>query len=353
MTSPAGQTTRASFGLGELAGVCAHYDLGEIHSVHEFKKGSSRSPKVVLDTSSGRYLVKRRARGRDDPHRVAFCHDLMLFLLAVGFPLPRLVGTAQGNNSMVQLNSHVYELFAFVEGGPFDRTPEPCESAGRLLARLHRLVREYQPKWPAPVLSTHDNRGVRTRLETIAQRDIVRADAEALLAMYNQAATRASRSTGPRVEHDPTAQLLHGDWHPGNMIFRGASVVAVLDFDGARRGPIIHDLANGVLQFSLTRVGTNPSAWPDALDAHRFAAFLRGYGAGAAPLDLTTLPGLMAEALVTEVVSPIAVSGLFAGRDAGPFVRMALRKVRWLLKHADRLAALAEQSAGEGTGDSQ
>ena len=344
MTTPAAHTARSTFGLGELAGVCAHYDIGTIHRVYEFKEGSRRSPKAVLETDRGRYLVKRRARGRDDPYRVAFCHDLQLALHATGFPLPRLIGTQAGNNSMVQLNERVYELFEFVEGSPFDRTPEPCEDAGRVLATLHRLVREYQPRWPVPVWSFHDDAHLRDRLGEIAARDIARGDILELGGLYTLAATHASPAGDG---HAPGGQLLHGDWHPGNMIFRSNRVVAVLDFDGARRGPITHDLANGLLQFSLTRVGTNPDDWPDALDAHRFAAFLRGYGSAALQLDLATLPALMAEALVAEIVSPIALSGSFAGREAGPFVRMALRKGRWLLGHADQLVALAKRSAGE------
>lgn len=340
-TPPASDdASRSTFSLGELAGVCAHYDVGEIRGVYEFKKGSRRSPKVVLDTEGGRYLVKRRARGRDDPHRVAFCHDLQLYLRGAGFPSAGLIGTRRGNNSMVQLNDRVYELFEFVDGEPFDRTPGPCGDAGRLLARLHRLVREYQPRWPAPTWSYHDDTDVRARVDEIAARRIARAEAGELRRLYDQAAAQAGQGSG----HPAAAQLLHGDWHPGNMIFRGDRVVAVLDFDGARSGPVAHDLAGGVLQFSLTRVGVDPDAWPDALDARRFAAFLRGYGSSAAGADLTKLPALMAEALVTEVVSPIATSGSFAGRDAAPFVRMALRKGRWLLEHSARLAALAERS---------
>ncbi len=342
-TAPAPQErdSRSSFGLGELAGVCAHYDLGEVRGVYEFRRGSSRSPKVVLDTSRGRYLLKRRARGRDDPYRVAFSHDVQLFLQAAGFPLARLVGTVRGNNSMVQLNDRAYEVFEFVEGEPFNRTPRPCESAGRLLARLHELLRDYQPRWPAPVWSYHDDHGVRTRLGEIAARGIAPAEIARLAELYDRAA-------GLALAAPPAPpQLLHGDWHPGNMIFRGDQVVAVLDFDGARRGPPLHDLAAGVLQFSLTRVRTDPDAWPEALDAHRFAAFVRGHGP--LPGGVAAIPALMVEALISEVIAPIAATGSFAGRRAGPFLHMALRKGRWLLDNAPRLAALAAKSAGERT----
>lgn len=339
---------RSAFGLGELAGVCAHYDLGEIRAVYEFQKGSSRSPKVLLETGRGRYLLKRRARGRDDPYRVAFSHDVQLFLQAAGFPTARLVGTARGNNSMVQLNDRVYEVFEFVEGEAFDRTPPPCESAGRLLARLHGLVREYQPRWPAPVWSFHDDGAVRRRLELLGERGIGPAAAGELRRLYDVAGASAARARRPHHGSAPGAQLLHGDWHPGNMIFRDGRVAAVLDFDGARSGLPLHDLAAGVLQFSLTRVRTNPDHWPDALDAGRFAAFLRGYGPGAG--ELAGLPGLMVEALVAEVATPIAATGRFAGREPGPFVRMVLRKGRWLLKRGPALVALARKSVSAGVG---
>ena len=330
---------RSAFALGELAGVCAHYDLGEIRGVFEFRKGSSRSPKVLLETANGRYLLKRRARGRDDPYRVAFSHDVQLFLHGAGFPTARLVGTARGNNSMVQLNDRVYEVFAFVEGEAFDRTPPPCESAGRLLARLHALLRDYQPRWPAPAWSFHNDDGVRASLDLLVQR-AVRGAAE-LRSLYHDATYAALPKAARRSA--PGAQLLHGDWHPGNMIFRNGRVAAVLDFDGARSGLTLHDLAAGVLQFSLARVRTDPDHWPDALDATRFAAFLRGYGPVSA--DLATLPGLMAESLIAELVAPIAATGRFAGRDPAPFVRMVVRKGRWLLARAPALAALAGKSA--------
>lgn len=333
---------RSTFSLGELAGVCSHYDIGEIRRVLEYRKGSRRSPKVLLDTPAGFYLLKRRARGRDDPYRVAFCHDLQLYLTAAGFPAPRLIGTRTGNNSMVQLNERVYELFDYVEGEPFDRTPTPCEDAGALLARLHALARDYQPRWPAPVWTYHDDDGVRARLDQIAART-GSADAAELRRLYDQAARAAAPPKGRRR---PPVQLLHGDWHPGNMIFRAGRVVAVVDFDSARTGPVAADVATGALQFSLTRVGLDADAWPDALDAERFAAFLRGYGSTGAAVDTAPLPGLMTESLIAEIAAPVALTGGFGGHDAAPFMRMAVRKAHWLLHHEDKLIRLAGRSLG-------
>ncbi|MBK7403541.1 MAG: phosphotransferase [Phycisphaerales bacterium] len=334
--SPTGAST---FDLGELASVCAHYDVGEIVRVLDYPRGSRRAPKVVLDTSTGRYLLKRRARGKDDPYRVAFCHDLQLDLASRGFPAPRLIGTRVGNNSMVQLRDRVYELFEFVEGETFDRTPEPCRHAGALLCSLHGLAREYVSRWPVPVWSFHDDGLVRRRLERVLASGVAPAESRELWKLYQRAAAEASA-----VPAQGTAvQLLHGDWHPGNMVFRAGRVVAVVDFDGARMGPVLHDLAAGVMQFSMARVGLDPDAWPDALDANRFAAFVAGYRPGPAGLD--ALAALMAEALIAELAGPVANTGTFAGREAAPFVRMTVRKTRWLLQHSEALARLATKSA--------
>ncbi|HZW10833.1 MAG TPA: phosphotransferase [Phycisphaerales bacterium] len=332
---------RSSFDLGELASVCAHYDVGDIRRVLEYRKGSRRSPKVLLDTSTGRYLLKRRARGRDDPYRVAFCHDLQLYLAASGFPATRLIGTRLGNNSMVQLGDRVYELFEYVEGEPFDRTATPCEHAGALLARLHALARDYHPRWPAPAWSYHDDQAVRVRLGQIVDRGIAAPEAGELRRVYDAAAALAAP---PKGRKRPRVQLLHGDWHPGNMIFRDRRVAAVVDFDGARTGPVAPDVATGALQFALTRVGLDADAWPDALDAERFAAFLRGYGSAGEAVDPKLLPPLMTESLIAEVAAPVALTGSFGGLPPDPFVRMVLRKSRWLLRHADKLAALGARS---------
>src|SRR5204863_4838506 len=94
-----------------------------------------------------------------------------------------------------------------------------------------------------------------------------------LLQSYRHASDMAERqgiATWPR-------QIVHADWHPGNMLFRENRVVAVIDYDSARLLPRIIDIANGSLQFSILGGDDDVSKWPDYPDESRFKRFLRGY----------------------------------------------------------------------------
>ncbi|HET9782390.1 MAG TPA: phosphotransferase family protein [Candidatus Dormibacteraeota bacterium] len=62
------------------------------------------------------------------------------------------------------------------------------------------------------------------------------------------------------VERKPT--LVHGDYHPGNMLFRGRDVVAILDWEIAEIGQPLLDL--GALCVVPSR---HPGEWPALPDA--------------------------------------------------------------------------------------
>lgn len=355
--------TVSSISPGELASACAHYDLGDIQSVFQYRRGSRKSPKVILSTTTGRYLLKRRAKGRDDPSRVALGQSIQQSLHAIGFPTPRILPTKQHNQSMLSLGHRIYEVFDFVAGDVFDRTPAPCEDAGRVLATMHRELAALNTHIPAPTWSYHDDSRTRNHLKTLmhgASTDAASLAARApsahaiagamptqLLSVYRTAAHKANDllaqcTPASRVTHTPS--LLHGDFHPGNMVFRDGRVAAVLDFDTARIGLPITELANGLLQFSLTRVGTNADDWPDGLDANRFARFLTGYVSVAGPFDPRSIPLLMTEAIIAEVAAPIAQTGTFASLDPAPFLRMTSRKAAWIMDHQVGLVGLAQRT---------
>jgi Ser/Thr protein kinase RdoA (MazF antagonist) len=139
-------------------------------------------------------------------------------------------------------------------------------------------------------------------------------------------------------------QIVHADWHPGNMLFRDNHVVAVIDYDSARLLPRIIDIANGSLQFSIIGGDEDVAKWPEYLDESRFKRFLRGYYEVMllSQAEIRAIPHLMIEALIAEAVFPIAATGQFGRTEGMTFLHMVRRKVHWLRKSIDKLVELAE-----------
>src|SRR5438045_4083192 len=130
---------REKFGAEELAIVLSHFEIGTIDSIVEFPRGSRKAPKLLVVSEKGKFLLKRRARGKDDPFKVAFCHALQMHLAAKQFPLPHLIGTKKDNNSMLQWRSGVYELFEYIPGRVYPQTLESTFDSGRVLGLYPKL----------------------------------------------------------------------------------------------------------------------------------------------------------------------------------------------------------------------
>lgn len=342
---------RATFDAEELAVVLSHYDLGVIESLTEFQRGSRRSPKLGIVAERGKFLLKRRAASKARTDRVRFSHRVQIHLDGAGFPVARLVSTRDGSTA-VQFREQVHELFEYVPGHPYQETEAEATDAGAVLGRFHAALSDFvvPPRVTPPTGDYHDAPGVRTSLVGIEstlsahdsftgeQSDLVRL-LEELLNLYNEAA-EAANSVGLR---DHSAQIIHGDWHPGNLLFRKSRVVAVIDYDSVRHSQRIIDVANGVLQFSILS-GHDPVDWPAEVDEPRYHAFLRGYESLLPITDeeRRVIPALMAEALLAECVAPIQQTGSVGRWTGYRVLQMVRRKMRWLDENGPRLAAFSQ-----------
>ena len=340
---------RDQFDKFELAIVLSHYEIGTIKRMRAYPRGSRRAPKARILADMGEYLLKRRAPGREDPYRVAFSHRLQLTLAEHGFPVARLVGTRHDNNSMVQHDDAVYELFEYVKGQFFNNSNRCTQYSGYTLARLHTLLSGHEIIYNPPEGTYHAAAGLKNYIAAIPRAvstvDVDADEAELLSTSsflknaYDDATQRVEvlgYSNWPKV-------VIHGDWHPGNLLFDDKhKVIAVIDFDSARLEPRVADLANGALQFSM-QIGDaeHPETWPDGLAVERLRAFTKGYEQGTKqPLsdqEYDALPWLIVEALIAESVVPIATTGSFARIPGRPFLSMIERKVRWLQPRAKKL----------------
>jgi homoserine kinase type II len=334
---------RATFSPDELAIVLSHYDLGIVSDVREFPRGSHQAPKVMITSNRGRFLLKRRPRGKDDPFKVAFSHELQNYLAEQSFPLPHLVGTRETNNSMLKIEDAIYEVFEFIDGQNYDGGLLPTYESGKTLGLYHRLIQDFRSNWKPPPGHYHASRGVldafprmehslarrANATESASQRSTLMRD---LRAAYATAADRVNRLG---FAEWPT-QIVHSDWHPGNMIFDKGHVVAVIDFAAARIAPRVVDLANGCLQFSFIAGGKALDKWEDRTDVARATRFLRGYDERnvVSELELQAIPPLMQEAIIAQAVAPIIKTGTFAGLDGFAFLSVMRNKMRWIEDNA-------------------
>jgi homoserine kinase type II len=340
---------RDTFSAEELAVVLSHYDLGVISDIREFLRGSRRSPKLIITAERGRYLLKRRAKGRDNPYRVAFAHSIQMYLASKGFPIAQLVGTRYDNNSMMQLQKAVYELFEFVEAEHYDGSLTATLKAASTLGLYHKLLSEFRSEWEPSRGSYHDANGVRTGLNTVpsslgSHESVFGREAEVLGVVqrlydaYDDCAEAANRHGFA----DWPEQIVHSDWHPGNMLFKAGAVAAVLDYDAAKLAPRVTDIANGLLQFTIITGSDSPEEWPDHLDESRVKRFLLGYNEVGTMTteEVRAIPALMVQALIAEAVLPIAATGSFGRMQGFGFLRMVERKVNWLRENGDRVIAI-------------
>ena len=340
---------RETFSARELAITLSHFDLGIVSSIEEFARGSRRAPKLILQAERGKFLFKRRAKGKDDLAKVAFTHQLQLTLAGQNFPLPHLLGTRDDNNSMLVWESNIYEMFEYIEGTGYDASLDATFNAGRILGLYHKLLQDFRSDYQPPQGSYHGasaiQQSIRNTVTSLPMEKRPSADElTETVGALEKAYTTCAAASDKLGLRNWQSQIVHGDWHPGNMLFRGGHVVAVIDYDAARLQQRVIDFANGALQFSILGGGEDPTTWPEYLDRTRFKRFLRGYDSVnvISTAELKAVPFLMCEAMIAEAVLPIAATGSFGRLDGFGFLIMVRRKTDWILQHLSELIGVLE-----------
>ncbi|MBI5725290.1 MAG: phosphotransferase [Planctomycetes bacterium] len=342
-------TDRERFSDDELANCLANYDIGNITRITEFGKGSRKSPKVIIESDKGKYLFKRRVRAMDDLAKVAFTHQIQVHLAAEGFPLPHLVGTYDDNNSMLVADDSVYEMFEYTTGGPYDGSLESTHDSGRILGLFHKLLENFECEYKPPTGSYHDANAIRQAVKSCAGNipPAARPAKEVLLAtskFVDETYSRCAEQINALGFDDWGMQIVHGDWHPGNMMFKDRRVVAVIDYDSARLQQRVIDFANGALQFAILGGGEDPATWPQHLDENRFRSWMKGYDSVnvISVAEMKAVPFLMCEAMIAEAALPISATGSFGRFNGYAFLHMIERKVKWILTFYKRLISVLD-----------
>ena len=230
--------------------------------------GGLSSAMTVLDVRIGdgsvqRVVVRRARRPGGSALAVPDEYRLLTRLHAAGLavPRPRLL---DDSGTILPLP---YAVLDFVEGAPRFTTDAP-ERTGRAFAARLAAIHDVDP-------SVADGAGLRLRA---AATDRLLAEPLAVLddGLQEGSIREALRAHRARLHSGPV-RLLHGDLWPGNVLWAGDDIVAVIDWQSATLGDPLADLA-------VSRLDLLWAFGPDAL-----TAFTAGYAAHR-PVDRTALP---------------------------------------------------------------
>lgn len=328
----------------EIDSVLGRYSIGKVHSINELAAGSVMSPKVVIESDRGKLLLKRRAHGLDIPIVVAFSHEVILGCLQQGMCVPPLLATSDDQNSMVQFGDQVYELFVFIEGSQYDRSPSVIQAharqAGALLSEVHRtldnITTTFEPTRESSALNL-------SRIELLA---------DPALQVEQNTVEHLNRmiSFGDellRANADPN-MLVHGDWHPGNMIFRGDEIIAICDFDNTRIGSRAREVAQAMIHCSikLPEPGQSASACAPDPDLQALSAFWSGLNnEGSHTYSSRMIAGLMPAVMVDAALAMLSPQGHEADLEQARSMLVAVtRKTRWLDEHQGQLIQMLDSA---------
>ena len=361
MLNRAGEKVREHLSLDEIRIVSDLFQLRTVTRAHAYNRGSSRFPKAIIETDDGaQFLLKRRTATPANIARVTLSHEVQLQLAHNHFPVAPLMKSAADATWIMNLGC-LYEMFAFLKADRFQRSAWEARESGTLLSRLHRTLQGWKHSAAtANHAGYHKSKSVASSWDLLVPKILevnpqvtkskLERIVEILRTQYNDAATTAENALQESDERG-NRSILHGDFHPGNILFGAGTPVAMLDFDSTRLDRTIFDIANASLQFSIPSLGQKPvSHWDTTLNMQLIESFLSGYSLVEQSLlnvsECRAFTALMIEATIAEAIPRIALSGTWEGLSGIDVLRFIALRAEWILSQRDALTKLCLQYIG-------
>ena len=259
--------------------VLKHYDLPKGAKLSPI--GGTASPKVRVETAGTRYILRRRPTDMVKTPWIEYDHALRSFLAQRDLPAPAPVPAADGR-TWLQLDDGVYEMSAELPG---KMQPSPdlkqLNAAGAILARFHQLGFEFDHAGKRDFIREDHVTILKPLLTELTALPAKPDQKQQLAALANALDDVALGLEG--TDQGLEQSIIHGDFHPGNLLFEGKQVSAVLDYDYAVRGATLRDLGDALMFFATRhRHPFDPDdirslTQPWLIDTDRTVSFLSGY----------------------------------------------------------------------------
>lgn len=317
-----------------------------------------------LSTGRGDWFVKLYRGAEWTPERVAETAALQSYLAGRGLPVPAVHPDREGRLA-VPAAGGVLVAMDWVAGRalpPAALNGGHVSAIGAALGRAHRALAAYGGTPPPPFIP--DPEEIRRRCEGLLEQlrrhpapGVLHGHAVAALGL--RLAALAARPIRPRDYAGRTWQPLHGDYYPGNLLWRAGRLAGIVDFDFAGWHWRSLETARAVVETAWIGPGAGeggpgPAAAetppPGAVDLDRAAACLSALHAAfpLSPADAAQLTRPWYNHLLHSVY-PLHLYCAAPGSFPQSLVRLAWRRHRflaWLHHHGGALDDLAARICG-------
>lgn len=225
-----------------------YYDLGEVDLPQLLSAAHQRRHrKMSVETSEGRFLAKTYQRDPVVLDSLRFQHHLSNHLYKNGLPVPR-IQCAKDGKGFVEVDDWALELQEFVEGGPMRVTSATLITSAKALGRFHKVCDGF-PAPPRDLNMWRFSEVPRASFQKLYEQAREESSGNRMVLYCNRIA-RFLHDAAEALAIDRRGEfetgLIHGDWHAGNLMFRGDKLAAIIDLEFAGKGCYLEDIAYGI-----------------------------------------------------------------------------------------------------------
>jgi len=220
------------------------FDLDGVTLVACLSNGRGAHVLHVRDSSGCHYVIRSYHRPTVTRREIAVQHRV---IQQIGSLLSEVVRPliARDASSIVQVGEVLYSVFPYVAGTVGARNATVRTSAAHYLARFHAAAATVRSPWPQ--VSSKD------ALVMLASTFTALVDNDSALPWAEMAVlATASAKCMETFSSALSYSIVHGDFHPGNVISQGGTIAGVIDFDSMRFTERAYDVAVAMETYSAS-----------------------------------------------------------------------------------------------------
>jgi Ser/Thr protein kinase RdoA (MazF antagonist) len=225
----------------------------------------------------GEVFVVRGLSGADGLDRPAFVAAVQQHIACATGLSPMLLSASDGRDFHFEGDTGFIAV-GYVPGraGGVEPSRRACRSLGHVLGRVHAALRSLPVEGGGAELMTIPTQPEAGLNEAIRLAVAARRPAVAAALRYKLRRLESVDEADRYLFRSVVERVIHGDFHPDNVVSRVGRPAGVIDYDRACRFPHVYELIRGLM------LSVRPSgAWSN--EVPRLRAFLEGYASWCSP----------------------------------------------------------------------